>query len=131
MVTRTAEQARAGQKVVYDAYIAECPTRQLLDRIADKWASLVLVAPADGSRRYSELNRTITGVSQKMPAQTLRSLERDGLLTRRVTASVPVRVDYELTPLGRGLLPVMATIKAWAEANIEEVPAHREHYDSR
>src|SRR5687767_13276792 len=89
----------------YDAYSAECPARDLLDRISDKWVSLVLNALAGGPRRYSELSRTIAGVSEKMLTQTLRTLERDGLVSRRMALSVPVRVDYALTPLGESLLP--------------------------
>lgn len=129
MATRTATQGRAEERAAYDAYLATCPARQLLDRISDKWVSLALNALADGPRRYSDLNRTIAGVSQKMLTQTLRALERDGLLTRTVTPSVPVRVDYRLTPLGRSLLPVMASIKAWAECHIEEVQTARTDYD--
>ncbi|MER7177766.1 winged helix-turn-helix transcriptional regulator [Streptomyces mesophilus] len=129
MATRTAAQRRAEARAAYDAYLATCPARQLLDRISDKWVSLVLNALADEPLRYSDLERIIAGVSQKMLTQTLRALERDGLLSRTVTASVPVRVDYELTPLGRSLLPVMTAIKAWAETHIEEVRTARTDYD--
>jgi DNA-binding HxlR family transcriptional regulator len=129
MATRTAAQRRADERAAYDAYLATCPARQLLDRISDKWVSLALNALADGPLRYRDLNRIIAGVSQKMLTQTLRALERDGLVTRTVTPSVPVRVDYRLTPLGRSLLPVMASIKAWAESHIEEVQAARTDYD--
>ncbi|MEV6551772.1 helix-turn-helix domain-containing protein [Streptomyces sp. NPDC051597] len=129
MATRTAAQRRADERAAYDAYLATCPARQLLDRISNKWVSLALNALADGPLRYRDLNRIIAGVSQKMLTQTLRVLERDGLLTRTVTPSVPVRVDYQLTPLGRSLLPVMASIKAWAECHIEEVQTARMDYD--
>ncbi|MFJ8229886.1 winged helix-turn-helix transcriptional regulator [Streptomyces sp. NPDC094448] len=129
MATRTAAQRRLEERAAYDAYLATCPARELLDRLSDKWVSLVLTALAGGPLRYSDLNRTIAGVSQKMLTQTLRALERDGLLTRTVTASVPVRVDYRLTPLGRSLLPVMAAVKAWAEDHIEEVRTARLAYD--
>ncbi|MEV5507483.1 winged helix-turn-helix transcriptional regulator [Streptomyces orinoci] len=120
---RTAEQA------AYDAYLAECPARQLLCRISDKWVSLTVNALADGPRRYGDLSRTLVGVSQKMLTQTLRNLERDGFLTRTVTPTVPVRVDYALTPLGERLLPLMRAIKGWAEENIGEVLAARAAYD--
>jgi DNA-binding HxlR family transcriptional regulator len=89
----------------------------------------VLSALADGPLRYSQISRTIAGASQKMLTQTLRKLERSGLITRAVTAAVPVRVDYELTPLGQSLLPIQRAIKAWAEQNIEQVQAARETYD--
>lgn len=129
MVTRTAAQDRAQARAAYDAYLAACPARKLLDRISDKWVSLILNALADRPRRYNELSRTIAGVSQKMLTQTLRSLERDGLVSRTVTASVPVRVDYALTPLGETLLPLMREIKRWAETHIEHVEAARVSYD--
>ncbi|MEV0198881.1 helix-turn-helix domain-containing protein [Nonomuraea sp. NPDC050691] len=131
MTTRTAAERREEARAAYDAYLLECPARQLLDRISDKWVSLLLNALAGGPRRYSDLSRTVAGVSQKMLTQTLRTLERDGLVSRSVTPSVPVRVDYELTPLGRSLLPVMRAIKQWAETNIEQVIAARETYDAR
>ncbi|MFE1950507.1 MULTISPECIES: winged helix-turn-helix transcriptional regulator [Streptomyces] len=129
MPTRTAAHRRAEASAAYDAYLAECPARQLLDRIADKWVSLAVTALADGPRRYSDLQRTLASISQKMLTQTLRHLERDGLVTRTVTPAVPVRVTYELTPLGRSLLPVMAAIKGWAEAHMDEVRAARDTYD--
>ncbi|SHN29883.1 winged helix-turn-helix transcriptional regulator [Actinacidiphila paucisporea] len=130
MPTRTASQRRAEASIIYDAYLAECPARQLLDRIADKWVSLVVNALADGPRRYSELQRRLASVSQKMLTQTLRHLERDGLVSRTVTPAVPVRVAYELTPLGRSLLPVMRAIKDWAEEHMDEVQAARVTYDT-
>jgi DNA-binding HxlR family transcriptional regulator len=91
----------------------------------------VLKSLADGPKRYSDLSRQLAGVSQKMLTQTLRSLERDGMLTRTVTPSVPVRVDYELTPLGASLGGVLAQLKAWAEQHIPEVDRARAAYDAR
>jgi DNA-binding HxlR family transcriptional regulator len=129
MVTRTASERRAEAARRYDAYLASCPARQLLDRISDKWVTLVLTALADGPQRYSDLARRIAGVSQKMLTQTLRSLERDGLVQRTVTPSVPVRVDYELTPLGGSLMPLIASIKEWAETHMDEVAAARTAHD--
>jgi DNA-binding HxlR family transcriptional regulator len=130
MPTSTAAQRREEAARDHDAFVANCPARQLLDRISDKWVTLILTALADGPQRYSDLSRRIAGVSQKMLTQTLRTLERDGLLTRSVTASVPVRVDYELTPLGRTLMPLFASIKTWAEAHMPEVQAARSSYDN-
>jgi DNA-binding HxlR family transcriptional regulator len=142
--TMTAARERAQAKVDYDAFLAGCPSRQLLDRISDKWVALILAAlGSDGPRpgadwagqprpmRYSELSRRLAGVSQKMLTQTLRSLERDGLLTRTVTPTVPVTVTYELTDLGLSLQRVMQGIKVWAEAHMDEVLANREEYDTR
>jgi DNA-binding HxlR family transcriptional regulator len=140
----TAAQKRAQTKADYDAFLAGCPSRQLLDRISDKWVALILAAlgsdgPHPGANcvgesrpmRYSELSRRLAGVSQKMLTQTLRSLERDGLLTRTVTPTVPVTVTYELTGLGVSLQHVMAGVKVWAEAHMDEVLANREQYDTR
>ena len=129
MPTTTAAERRSEAREAYDAFLANCPTRKLLARISDKWVSLVLAALADGPRRYNDLARKIAGVSQKMLTQTLRSLERDGLVSRTVTPAVPVRVDYALTPLGNTLFPVMREIKSWAEAHIEEVESARTGYD--
>ncbi|MET9621730.1 MULTISPECIES: helix-turn-helix domain-containing protein [unclassified Streptomyces] len=130
MPTRTAAQRRAEASTAYDAYLARCPARQLLDRIADKWVSLVVNALADGPQRYSHLQRTLASVSQKMLTQTLRHLERDGLVSRTVIPAVPVRVEYELTALGRSLLPVMCAIKGWAEDHMDEVLAARASHDA-
>ena len=125
----TAAQRREQERDAYNAYVAECPSRQVLDALSDKWVTLILTALADAPRRYSELARAIAGVSQKMLTQTLRMLERDGLVTRTITASVPVRVDYQLSPLGRTLLPVVRAIKDWSETHISEVHAARVTYD--
>ncbi len=143
MATMSAAERRAQAKASYDAFLAECPSRQLLDRISDKWVTLVLAAlggdgPHPGGEcagepramRYSELARRLAGVSQKMLTQTLRSLERDGMLTRTVTPTVPVTVTYELTDLGLSLHGVMAGFKAWAEAHMDEVLTHRDDYDA-
>lgn len=131
MPTTTAAARRDQAKREYDAYFATCPSRMLLDRISDKWVSLVLVALGDGTLRYSEISRQLAGISQKMLTQTLRSLERDGIVKRRVTASVPVRVDYTLTPLGNSLRELMYGIKLWAESHMDDVMAARELYDER
>jgi DNA-binding HxlR family transcriptional regulator len=144
MPTTTAAQKRAQAKVDYNAFLAGCPSRQLLDRISDKWVALILAAlgsdgPGPGAgcigeprpMRYSELSRQLAGVSQKMLTQTLRSLERDGLITRTVTPTVPVTVTYELTGLGLSLQQVMRGIKDWAETHMDEVLASREDYDTR
>jgi DNA-binding HxlR family transcriptional regulator len=132
MPTKTAAQKRAQAKAEYDAFLANCPSRQLLDRVSDKWVALILAAlGSDGPHRYSELSRRLAGVSQKMLTQTLRSLERDGLVSRTVTPTVPVTVSYELTGLGLSLQQLMCDVKAWAEAHMDEVLTNREEYDNR
>jgi DNA-binding HxlR family transcriptional regulator len=129
--TLTAAQQREAARAEYDAFLAACPSRQVLARISDKWVTLILVALAGGPLRYSDLGRVITGVSQKMLTQTLRTLERDGLVSRAVTASVPVRVDYQLTPLGDSLMPAVNAVKTWAEEHIGEIEASRASYDQQ
>ena len=129
MPTRTAAERREEAAREYDAFLATCPARQLLDRISDKWVTLILTALAEGPQRYSDLSRRIAGVSQKMLTQTLRSLERDGVLSRTVTPSVPVRVDYELTSLGASLSMLLLAVTDWAETHIEEVHEARDRYD--
>ncbi|MEV7680811.1 helix-turn-helix domain-containing protein [Streptomyces sp. NPDC088341] len=130
MTTRTAAQRHAEARVSHRARFADCPTNRLLDRIGEKWVALILKELADGPRRYGELARTIAGASQKMLTQTLRRLERDGLLTRTVTPAVPVRVDYALTPLGQSLMPVLQAMTRWAEQNMNQMDAAREEYDA-
>ena len=129
MPTMTAAQRREQGKADYNAFVASCPTRQLFATISDKGGGLVRGALADGPVRYNGLATTVAGISQKMLTQTLRALERDGLVTRTVTAAVPVRVDYELTALGHTLLPLMLEIKRWAETHMDEVDAARAAYE--
>ena len=112
-------------------YDRKCGSRQVLDRIGDRWSVLVVLTLAAAPKRYSELAQRIDGVSQKMLTQTLRGLERDGLLTRTVHASVPPRVDYALTDLGRSLLTLLAGLEAWATNHLAEVEAARIRYDTR
>ncbi len=115
----------AMRKTRYNAYAAACPTRQALDRIAAKWTVLVVGLLATRPHRFGELLRGIDGISQKMLTQTLRSLEFDGLVARRVKATVPVTVEYSLTPTGRTLTEPLDAIRRWAEQHIESVLAAR------
>lgn len=128
MATRTAAERRAAAKADYDAFLAACPTRDLLSTISGKWVSLILAALAGGSLRYSQLAERVAGISPKMLTQTLRALEADGLIQREVTLEVPVRVDYLLTPLGESLLPLILNIKTWAEEHMPEVDRARQHF---
>lgn len=114
-----------------DVYRENCPTRQVLDRIGDKWTTLVIGLLENGPMRFSELQRCIEGVSQKMLTQTLRGLERDGLVIRTVYAEVPPRVEYRLTALGETLCPAIAAIVNWSENHIDEVTAAQTLYDLR
>jgi DNA-binding HxlR family transcriptional regulator len=113
------------RKTLYDAYAASCPTRQALDRIADKWTVLVVGLLRQRPHRFGQLLRGIDGVSQKMLTQTLRSLESDGLVTRRVEPTVPVTVEYSLTATGQTLAEPLDAIRRWAEQHIDAVLAAR------
>ena len=130
MPTRTARVERRLARDEYNANLRECPGHQVLATLSDKWVTLVISALADGPLRYNELSRIVAGASQKMLTQTLRRLERDGFVDRAVTPSVPVRVDYNLTALGREILPLQQEIKLWAETHISEVHAARSLYES-
>lgn len=102
----------------------------VLSRIGDKWTVLVVELLGDGPLRFSELRRMIGGISQKMLTATLRGLERDGFLTRTVYPTIPPRVDYELTDLGRELLTPVRALGLWARANIERINTARERFDA-
>ena len=112
-------------------YAEDCPTRQILDRIADKWTTLVIgILSQKPAVRFSELRRSIEGISQKMLTQTLRDLERDGLVTRTVFAVVPPRVDYALTPLGRTLGEPLRALEQWATAHMAEIRDAQARFDA-
>lgn len=108
-----------------------CRLRDVLDRIGDKWSVLVLHLLGEGPRRYSELQRSIDGISQRMLTLTLRSLERDGLVSRAVTPTSPPRVDYSLTDVGKTLIGEVSQLIRWAENHREYVAASRRRYDIR
>ena len=103
----------------------ECDSRKVLDRIADKWTALIIHVLSTGTKRHGELRRQISEVSQKMLTQTLRSLEDDGLVNRKVYPVVPPHVEYALTPLGRTLLGPLKALCEWAERHMDEVHAAR------
>jgi DNA-binding HxlR family transcriptional regulator len=109
-----------------------CPAvREVLNRVGDKWSVLVVVLLGDGSKRFSELRRAIEGISQRMLTRTLKGLERDGLVKRTMTPTIPPRVDYELTKLGRSLLKPITGLERWAQMNREKIHAAQERYDYR
>jgi DNA-binding HxlR family transcriptional regulator len=117
------------------ALFRDCPAVALLHSVSSRWVTQVIGALGElgelGTLRYGQLSRRIPGASQKMLTQTLRGLERDGIVTRKVTSAVPARVDYELTALGVELYELLLQVKAWAEKNVERVDAARCHYDAR
>lgn len=112
-------------------YAENCPTRQILDRIADKWTTLVIgILSTRPTVRFTEVRRAIEGISQKMLTQTLRELERDGLVTRTVYAVVPPRVDYALTPLGRTLCEPLDALHQWAMAHMDAIREAQQRFDA-
>lgn len=114
--------------IVWDPYEPNCPSRRLLDRIGDRWTVLVVVALDAGPRRFGALAGRVGGISQKMLTQTLRSLERDGFVTRTAYPEIPPRVEYELTPLGRSVLGPLRALEEWAVANMPAVAEHQQAY---
>lgn len=112
-----------------DPWDAACPSRELLAMIGDKWALLLMPSLADGPKRNGELLRALGGISQKMLTQTLRDMERNGLVTRHDYREVPPRVEYELTPLGRSLGKVVAALDSWVVENYYTVEQSRRAFD--
>jgi DNA-binding HxlR family transcriptional regulator len=117
--------------LAWDVYAKNCPTRVLLDRIADKWTVLLLTTLKAGPMRFNALKRRVEGVSQKMLSQTLRQLERDGLVSRSVEAKVPISVTYAITPLGQTLVAALQPMVDWAESRMPEVVEAQAAFDQR
>ncbi|MCG8635111.1 MAG: helix-turn-helix transcriptional regulator [Desulfobacterales bacterium] len=109
--------------------LKNCPVRQILDRIGDKWSTLILLNLKNGTKRFSQLNREITDISKKMLTQTLRSLERDGMITRTVYPEVPPRVEYDLTSLGRIFQEYIDVLVKAADTHMPEILQCRKKYD--
>jgi DNA-binding HxlR family transcriptional regulator len=110
-------------------FVEDCPVREVLDRVGDKWSVLVICLLGQRTHRFNELHRAIEGISQRMLTLTLRALERDGLVSRTVYASVPPRVDYELTELGRTLLVPLGALTEWANTHRVDIQAARDRHD--
>lgn len=119
------------QHPAFNVLTATCPSRTSLARIANKWTAMIVSALGDGKLRFSDIRSTVDGISGKVLTDTLRDLERDGLVSRHVYAEVPPRVEYELTPLGRTLHTPLRALNRWAEQHIEQVLTAREAYDAR
>jgi DNA-binding HxlR family transcriptional regulator len=109
----------------------DCPTRLVLDRIGDRWTVLVVLLLSDGTMRFSELRGQLGPVAPKVLTQTLRRMERDGLVTRQAFAEIPPRVEYALTSLGRSLIEPISAIGTWAETNIHRITRAQDRYDSK
>lgn len=105
------------------------PIREVLDRVGDKWSMLVIGTLQQGPMRFTELQQSVRGISQRMLTLNLRHLERDGLITRAVYAEVPPRVEYTLTELGETLISPVLTLAKWALDNHQQIERNREHFD--
>jgi DNA-binding HxlR family transcriptional regulator len=116
-------------KQKWNVYDQNCPTRMALDCIADKWTVLIIGCLAQGTRRFGQLRREIDGISPKVLTQKLRELERDGIIARKVYASVPPKVEYSITPLGKTLVGLLDDVRSWAESNIETILDSHVRYD--
>jgi DNA-binding HxlR family transcriptional regulator len=114
-----------------NVYDPSCPTRTVLDRVGDKWSVLVVLVLLGGSLRFGELRQRVGGITPKVLTETLRRLERDGILRRTAYPEIPPRVEYALTPLGRSLEPPVRAITAWAETNVPKIERARSSYDRR
>lgn len=115
----------------WNPYASACPTRLALDRVADKWTVLLLGLLAKQPMRFNQLRREVEGLSQKMLSQTLKSLERDGLVSRKAFATVPVTVEYSITPLGETLTATVDALRLWAETHIADILLAQREYDRR
>jgi DNA-binding HxlR family transcriptional regulator len=123
--------APEGATVAHHSSPTECPAvREVLNRVGDKWSVQLVALLRNGPKRFTDLRRAIEGISQRMLTLTLRGLERDGLVTRTVFPTIPPRVDYELTPLGRTLLTPILELAAWAESHRFEIQDARQRYDT-
>ncbi len=115
----------------WNVMVATCPSRTSLAKIANKWTAMIVIALSDGPLRFGELRDAVAGISGKVLADTLRDLERDGIVSRTAYDQMPPRVDYELTPLGQTLREPLTALGRWAEQYIEEVLQARDSYDDR
>ncbi|MBO0780193.1 MAG: helix-turn-helix transcriptional regulator [Ktedonobacteraceae bacterium] len=115
----------------HSVLIAHCPSRQVLDLIADKWTALIFALLERQPTRFNELQRAIEGISHKMLTQTLRNLEQRGIVERKITPTIPPAVEYSLSSLGASLIPLMAALRQWAEEHMEEVELARQAYEEK
>lgn len=119
-----------GSLIDFDVMSPRCPSRTVLRHVVDRWTPLVVTALEEGPLRFTEIRRRVGGVTPKVLTQTLRSMERDGLVTRSQAGGVPPRVDYDLTPLGLSLRAPVAALRQWAQQHAEQVLGAREAYDT-
>lgn len=123
--------AHASENPKFNPYDPLCPTRAMLDRIGDKWTVLILGLLLGQPCRFNVLMKKIAGISQKVLSQTLKALERDGLVTRKAFPTVPVTVEYSITALGKTLAERVALLTEWSEQNAIAILANQRRYDDR
>lgn len=131
MAGETTPSGNTDTATEWDPFDRACPSRLLLDRIGDKWSVLVITILGEGPHRFSQLRTRIDGISQKMLTQTLRALERDGMVSRTVYPEIPPRVEYELTSSGRSLTIPLQALTEWAVAHMPDVVRAQRRYDER
>ena len=135
MSSQTGSRPRPGSRrpaqavPVLEPCTLTCPTRQTLDRLADRWTVVLLEHLETGAKRFGQLRDSTAGISEKVLTQTLRSLERDGLIARRVHPGAAPQVEYRLTTLGRSILDPLARVRSWAQRHIAEIERARLDYD--
>ncbi len=115
----------------WNVMLATCPSRTSLARIANKWTAMIVIALSDGPVRFGDVRQAVGGISAKVLAETLRELQRDGIVARTAFDEMPPRVEYALTPLGLTLREPLTALGQWAEAHIEEVEIARDRYDEQ
>ena len=111
--------------------LSPCRARAVLQRVGDKWSMLVIDLLGQGTKRFSELNRSVDGITARMLTVTLRGLERDGIVTRTIHPVIPPRVEYALTPMGLTLLDAIGALVSWADSHLPEISAAQAAYDAR
>lgn len=116
------------KKYKWDVYSENCPTRLVLDRIGDKWTVLIVGRLKTGAIRFNELKRLIPGITQKMLTQTLKALERDGIVKRKIYPVIPPKVEYSLTKSGKSLIMLLNQLGEWAQNNIEAILMAQQNY---
>ncbi|MFG6401200.1 winged helix-turn-helix transcriptional regulator [Microbacterium sp. P04] len=131
MVTNAIAADSTTAEYEINPYAEGCPSRRLLDRIGDRWTVLIIGTLSEGPRRFSDIRRSVEGISQKMLTQTVRGLERDGLVTRTVYAEVPPRVEYALTPAGETLREPLKALEQWSIEHFGQVAASWDRYDEK
>jgi DNA-binding HxlR family transcriptional regulator len=125
---RMLQTSSSSQLSPHSVLMAHCPSRQVLELIADKWTALIFALLERQPTRFNELQRAIDGISHKVLTQTLRNLEQRGIVQRKITPTNPPAVEYSLSPLGTTLIPLMAMLRQWAEEHMEEVEQARQAY---